>query len=162
MSTAETVRMKTCSEVMTSALICCLETDSVQAAAMQMKRADVGSIPVVENYMTKMLVGIVTDRDLALEVVAMGRHHEETRVAAVMSRDLATCRGDETLDRAVEVMLRRQVRRLPVVDSEGHIVGIITQGDLATRGGAPVQTAQFVEEISRRPGSSSGIVEHHR
>jgi CBS domain-containing protein len=154
--------MKTCSEVMTSALICCLETDSVQAAAMQMKRADVGAIPVVENYMTKMLVGIVTDRDLVLGVIAMGRHPEDTPISDVMSRDLATCRGEDSLDRAVEVMLRRQVRRLPVVDDGGHIVGIITQGDIATRGGAPVQTAQFVEEISRRPGSSSGIVEHHR
>lgn len=162
MDIAETERMKTCSEVMTSALICCLETDSAQTAATQMKRADVGSIPVVENYMTKMLVGIVTDRDLALEVIAMGRHHEQTKVAEVMSRDLATCRGEDSLDHAVELMLRRQVRRLPVVDDQGHIVGIITQGDLATRGGAPVQTAQFVEEISRRPGSSSGIVEHHR
>jgi CBS-domain-containing membrane protein len=75
---------------------------------------------------------------------------------------VATCRGEESLDRAVEVMLRRQVRRLPVVDDGGHIVGIISQGDIATRGGVPVQTAQFVEEISRRPGSSSGIVEHHR
>lgn len=138
-----------CAEVMTEDPVCCLPADAAVTAARLMKESDVGSIPVVESEQTKMLVGIVTDRDLALKVVAEGRDPNAVKVEEVMTRELVTCRAGDDLQRAVGLMAERQLRRIPVVDEGGKIVGIIAQADVATRTETPEKTAGVVEEISK-------------
>jgi CBS domain-containing protein len=141
--------MKKCDEVMTKNPVCCLPNDMAAKAARLMKRKNIGSIPVIENEQTKKLVGIVTDRDLALKIVATGLDAKSTKVEAVMTPKVVTCRADDDLQKALDTMSRHQLRRLPVVDNENNILGIIAQADVATRVNQPEKTAAMVKEISR-------------
>jgi CBS domain-containing protein len=134
---------------MTENPVCCLTNDSVAKAAELMKRENIGSIPVIENEQTKMLVGIVTDRDLALSIVAEGRDARSTKVEAVMTRKLVTCLADDELQKALGAMAAHQLRRIPVVDHDNKIVGIIAQADVATRVDEPETTGEMVKEISQ-------------
>jgi CBS domain-containing protein len=141
--------MKQCSELMTKDPVCCLPESTVADAARLMKRENIGPIPVIENEQTRKLVGIVTDRDLALKIVAEGRDAASTKVEAVMTRKVVTCRADDDLQKALDAMSEHQLRRIPVVDNDSRILGIISQADVATRGNQPEKTAAVVKEISR-------------
>jgi len=138
-----------CRDIMTKDPICCLPSDTVDQVAQLMKAEDIGPVPVVESQQTKKLAGIITDRDLAIKVVAEGRTPQRTRVAEVMTRDPVTCRPEDDLPQALQAMAQHQVRRLPVVTTDGRIVGIVAQADIATRLREPQQTAAVVEEISQ-------------
>ena len=141
--------MKKCNEVMTKNLVCCLLNDSVAKAAELMKSENIGSIPVIENEQTQKLVGIVTDRDLALQIVAEGRDATSTKVEAVMTHKVVTCRAEDDLQKALDAMAEHQLRRIPVVDEDNKILGIIAQADVATRVDQPEKTAEMVKEISQ-------------
>ena len=140
--------MKKCDEVMTKDPVCCLPLDSVAKAAEMMKSRNIGSIPVIENEQTQKLVGIVTDRDLALTIVAEGRDAKSTNVDAVMTYKVVSCRADDDLQKALDSMAKQKLRRIPIVDHDNRIVGIITQADVATRIDQPEKTAKMVKEIS--------------
>ena len=141
--------MKTCNEVMTKDPVCCLPSDMVGGVAKLMKRENVGSIPVIENEKTRKLVGIVTDRDLALKIVAKELDAKSTKVEAVMTRKLVTCSAEDDLQKALDAMSEHQLRRILVVDKDNKILGIIAQADMATRVDKPQRTAAMVKEISR-------------
>lgn len=141
--------MKKCNEVMTKDPVCCLPNDSVAKAADLMKSGNIGSIPVIENEQTQKLVGIVTDRDLALKIVAGALDARSTTVETVMTRKVVTCHADDDLQRALNAMAEHQLRRIPVVDSNNKIIGIIAQADVATRVDQPEKTAEMVKEISQ-------------
>lgn len=141
--------MKKCDEVMTKNPVCCLPNDTVAKVAQLMQRGNVGPIPVIENGQTQRLVGIVTDRDLTLKIVAEGRDAKSTKVEAVMTRKVVTCRAEDDLQKALDAMSKHQLRRIPVVDSDNKIVGIIAQADVATRLNQPGKTAIMVKEISQ-------------
>jgi CBS domain-containing protein len=141
--------MKKCSEVMTSKPVCCVPNDMVSRAAKLMKVGNIGAIPVVEDEQNRKLVGIVTDRDLALHIVAEGRDPKSTKVEAVMTANVVTCMADDDLQKALDAMASNQLRRIPVVDSENQLVGIIAQADVATRVDQPEKTAEVVKEISQ-------------
>jgi len=138
---------------MTKNPVCCLPNDMVVDVAELMKGGNIGSIPVIETEQTKKLVGIVTDRDLALKVVAKGLDAKSTKVEAVMTRKLITCLADDDLQKALDAMAEHQLRRIPVVDADNKIVGIIAQADVATRIDQPEKTAEMVKEISQAPGA---------
>ena len=116
-------------------------------AARVMRQEDVGPVPVVENG--DRLAGIVTDRVVVLRVVAEGGDPQATTVGEIMSRDLVTVDPDQPLDEALRLMARHQVRRLPVCEEDGRLVGIVAQADVATELGDDRRTGQVVEEISR-------------
>ena len=116
----------------------------VSEAAKLMASENVGSLPVVEG---DELVGIVTDRDLVVQVVARGQDPDRVRVSDVYSEKLFVASPDEPLDEALKRMASEQVRRLPVV-SEGRLVGILAQADVA-RGAQAESTGQMVEGISK-------------
>jgi CBS domain-containing protein len=141
--------MKKCEEVMTKDPICCLPNDMVLDAARMMRRENIGPIPVIEDEKSRKLLGIVTDRDLALKIVAEGRDPKSTKVEEVMTRNIVTCRADDSLQIAVDAMSDHQLRRIPVVDDENRILGIISQADIAIRAGQPAKTAAMVKEISQ-------------
>jgi CBS domain-containing protein len=141
--------MRKCDEVMTKTPFCCLPDDKVITVAQLMKRENIGPIPVIENEQTQKLVGIVTDRDLALKIVAEGRDAKSTKVEAVMTRKVVTCRADDDLQKALDAMSEHQLRRIPIVDNDNKILGIISQADVATRVNQPEKTAAMVKGISR-------------
>lgn len=138
-----------CGDVMTKDPACCVPTDSAARVAKLMKTEDVGSIPVCESRQSRKLIGIVTDRDLALQVLAEERDANSTRVQDVMTREPFTCHPDDDLKVALDAMQTHQVRRIPVVDRNGQLIGIVAQADIATRAEQPEKTAETVEEISK-------------
>ena len=141
--------MSKCSEVMTKNPTVCVPSDTVADVAQIMKKENVGPVPIVGDRQSRKLVGMVTDRDLAIKVVAERRDAEATTVEEVMSRRVVTCRSEDDLQEALEAMSKNQLRRIPVVDDNGGIVGIIAQADVATRAHEPAKTAEVVEKISQ-------------
>ena len=138
-----------CREVMTGNPVCCLPTDTVSQAARIMRREDVGPVPVVNDDQHKLLIGIVTDRDLALKVVAESRDSNNTRVSDVMTSTIIACRESDDASTAIKAMEEHHIRRIPVVNEEGKIVGIISQADVAIRIHEPKKIAEVVHEISQ-------------
>jgi uncharacterized membrane protein/CBS domain-containing protein len=142
--------------MMTDKPICAIPNDTVDRVAQLMRREDVGPIPVVTDHQNRRLLGIVTDRDLTLKVVAEGRDPRSTTVETVMTRNPVSVHPETDLQRVLKVMADHQVRRIPVVDDQGRLLGIIAQADIATRVEAPRQTAAVVEQISQPDGSMHG------
>ena len=145
--------MKTCNDVMTQNPVYCLPGDMVIKAAELMKSGDLGPVLVVESEQTRKLVGILTDRDLALKIVAEGLDPRSTTVETVMTREVVTCLAEDDLQVALDAMAEHQLRRIPIVDNDNKILGIIAQADVATRGGQPEKTATMVKEVSRTNGT---------
>jgi CBS domain-containing protein len=133
---------------MTKNPVACLPDDTASKAAQLMRTMDVGSIPVIESKQTNKLLGIVTDRDLAIQVVADDRSAGSVKVGDVMSKELVTCRTDDNIQMAVEAMAQNQLRRIPVVDGDQKLAGIISQADVATRVNQSDETGEMVREIS--------------
>ena len=113
-----------------------------------MRDLNVGSIPVVANENSEKLIGIITDRDITVKVVACSLNPAETRVGDVMSTDVIVCRPDDPVTEAINAMATHQVRRIPVVDEDNKIIGIISQRDVALRLNDPETTGAVVAEIS--------------
>jgi CBS domain-containing protein len=134
---------------MTANPVCCSGSDNVVKAAQLMNAENVGSIPVVDNENNKLLLGIVTDRDLTLKVIGENRQPQSTSVEDVMTYDPATCYADDDLSKVINIMSDYQIRRVPVIDIDGHIVGIISQADIALSSHNAEKTAELVEEISK-------------
>ena len=118
---------------------------SVADAAKLMRDEDVGLAPVVEG---DRLVGTLTDRDITVRVVAEGKDPQSTTVREVASTDLVTVDPEQDLDEAVRLMAQHQVRRLPVVEEDGRLVGVVAQADVA-RQADDRQTGEVVERISQ-------------
>lgn len=140
--------MKKCNEVMTKDPVCCLPNDIVSKVAGLMKSEDIGPVPIIDEQ-TRKLVGIVTDRDLALKIVAEGRDPKSTKAEDVMTRELVTCRAEDDMQNALDAMSGHKLRRIPVVDNDNRIVGIIAQADVATRVDQAEKTAAVVWGISQ-------------
>ena len=137
-----------CREIMTPNPEYVLPSDPVMKAAQLMKSEDVGPIPIVDDKDGKRLAGIVTDRDLAIKVVAEAKDPRTTLVKEVMTDDVVTCKENEDVNNALKLMQENQVRRIPVVDQSDHLLGIIAQADVATRLGKAQTTGKVVEGIS--------------
>jgi CBS domain-containing protein len=113
-----------------------------------MKSDDVGAVPIVESKATGKVVGIITDRDIVLRVLAAGRAVDGASVRDAMTQNPVTVREDDDVNRALSAMADRKVRRLPVVDASGRLCGIIAQADIATRLHRDKTTGDLVEAIS--------------
>jgi CBS domain-containing protein len=123
---------------------------SAQDAARLMQDNDCGSLPVVESRNSMKLVGMVTDRDLALRVLGRGLDGN-TPVREAMTRNVSSVKLDDDLKAVERVMTGQQVRRVPVVDGQDRVVGIVAQADLARELGTSQEVGRVVEKISQ-PG----------
>jgi CBS domain-containing protein len=133
------------SDVMTSNPRGVETSTPVAEAARLMKTEDVGSVPILEG---DRLTGMLTDRDIAIRLVAEGKDAQSTTVGEIASRDVVTIDPQQNLDEALRLMAQHQVRRLPVVEEDGRLVGIVAQADVATQGD-DARTGQVVEQISQ-------------
>jgi CBS-domain-containing membrane protein len=118
---------------------------SVRDAAVKMKTLDVGLIPVCDGY---RLRGMVTDRDITIRAIAAGRDPINTKVEEIMSTDIAYCLQDQGIDEAVSLMEARQIRRLPILDQEQRLVGLVSLGDIAVHFGDRELVGETLQEIS--------------
>jgi CBS domain-containing protein len=135
-------------EIMTRHVDVIPPSASIREAAAKMKELDVGAIPVCDG---QKLAGLVTDRDITIRAVAEGRDPSEVRVAEVMSSDIAYCFEDETVEQAANLMESKQIRRLPILDRNKQLAGIVSLGDISVRIGGSRQkdlAADALEEIS--------------
>jgi CBS domain-containing protein len=117
---------------------------SAQDAARTMKTEDVGSLPIVEG---DRLIGMVTDRDIAIRIVAEGKN-ADTPVEEIASKDVVTIDPQQMLEEAARLMAEHQVRRLPVTEEDGKLVGILAQADVAQSGHDSL-TGEVVQQISQ-------------
>lgn len=117
----------------------------LQEAARKMKDLDVGSIPVCDG---DRLVGMVTDRDIAIRAVSEGRDPRSTPVQAVMTPKVMYCFDDQDVEEAARVMADKQIRRLPVLNREKRLVGIVSLGDVSVDTGDKRLSGKTLEEIS--------------
>jgi CBS domain-containing protein len=136
-------------DIMTPNPVCCTPDSTAREAATLMRDNDCGSIPVVENREANRLVGMVTDRDLAVRGYAAGKG-PETRVRELMTEAPITSAPEDEVEIVREVMVAQQVRRVPVVDNNGAVVGIVAQADIALEEGAASdqEVGRVVEAIS--------------
>ena len=136
-------------QVMTANPACCTPRSTAREAATLMQDHDCGSIPVVENMQNKRVVGIVTDRDLAVRGLARGRG-PDTPVRELMTDDPVTCVPEDNVEDLRQVMVEQLVRRIPVVDADEMLVGIVAQADLARVEGAASdrEVGRIIEAIS--------------
>ena len=114
-------------------------------AARLMRDEDTGIVPIVEG---DRLIGTITDRDITIRVVAEAKDPQSTSVGDVASKDLVTIDPQQDLDEALRLMAQHQVRRLPVVEEDGRLVGILSQADVATTGDER-RVGETVEQISQ-------------
>jgi CBS domain-containing protein len=118
--------------------------DSIVDAAKLMRGEDAGIAPVVDG---QRLVGVITDRDIAIRVVAEGKDPATTKVEEIASQNVVTIDPEQELHEALRLMAKHQVRRLPVVEEDGKLIGILAQADVA-RHIDPRRTGELVGEIS--------------
>jgi len=116
-----------------------------QAPVTEMKNLDVGLIPVPDGARLK---GSLTDRDITIRATASGRKPKDTKVTEVMSTDIAYCLEDQEVEEAVSLMEARQIRRLPILDENKRLVGIVSLADIAIHVGDRDLSGETLEEIS--------------
>jgi len=121
------------SEIMTKNPVCCWPSSSALSAALLMQETDTGIVPVIQDPFTPRLVGVVTDRDLCLHVVAAGRDPASTWIDGCMTEGPVCCTEQDDVSHALELMKAHQVRRLPVVNERHEIVGMLSLSDLARK-----------------------------
>jgi CBS domain-containing protein len=135
-------------EVMTDRPRCVTPQTSVSEAAQLMASEDVGSLPILEG---DKLTGIITDRDVVVRAVAQGKDPRGMPVREVATPDPVTIRPDEDLSDALKLMASYQVRRLPVVDEDNRLVGVLSTADAATKAGKEKDVGEMLEGISQTP-----------
>ena len=134
-------------EVMVDDVLTIDASASLAEAARRMRDGNVGVLPVVEDG---RLRGIVTDRDLVVRGMAQGVDPDATRVGECASWDIVCARSESTIDEAMEVMAECQIGRLPVVDSDNHVIGIVTLSSLALRSRKQGDALETAQEVSKR------------
>ena len=137
--------MNQISEIMTRDIRCVAPNDSLQRAAKAMDELNVGALPVWDG---QNLIGMVTDRDITIRGVAAGKQADSAPVSEVMSTDVQCCFEDEQIDDVMEKMRDSQIRRIPVMDRQNRLVGMISLGDLATKTASDQEVQQTLENIS--------------
>ena len=137
---------KLAKEIMTPAPQCCSRETTLNEVANLMVEADCGEIPVTDG--SNRLIGVVTDRDIVVRVVAKGKNPSEMTAADCMSEPVVVVNEDTTLENVLAVMEENQIRRVPVVDASGCCCGIISQADVA-QSASENETGEMVKEVSK-------------
>jgi CBS domain-containing protein len=123
----------------------CVPSDTAVKAAGIMRDEKAGIVPVIENEQSQRIVGVVTDRDLCMNVVAEGRDPRRVHVQECMTTIVVTCSPNDSVQRATDLMKENQIRRVPVVDEHGKLQGIVSLADVVGRG--EIKTTQTHETL---------------
>jgi CBS domain-containing protein len=132
-------------EIMTPAVETIRPDSTLRDAAEKMRSLDVGSLPVYDN---RELKGMITDRDITIRAVAVGRDPSSTKVSDVMSSEVIYCFEDQSVEEGAQVMEQHQIRRLLILSRDHQLVGIVSLGDLAVRSTDDQISAEVLEEVS--------------
>jgi CBS domain-containing protein len=128
---------------------CCVPSDKAPKAARIMRDEDAGIVPVIENEQSQRLVGVVTDRDLCMTIVAEERDARTVPIEACMTTTVVTCTANDAVEKATELMKENRIRRVPVVDEQGRLQGIVSMADLVSRAELkPTQVHDTLKQVS--------------
>jgi CBS domain-containing protein len=137
-------------DIMTPDPACATPETTLPEIARLMVENDCGEIPIVNNLESRKLLGVVTDRDIVCRVIAKDKNPAETKASDIMSTSVVTVSEDADVQECCEKMEEHQIRRIPVIDAEGRICGIVAQADIARQAGIR-ETAEVVKDVSK-PG----------
>lgn len=135
-------------DVMTPNPECVSERDSITDVARIMKEKDTGVVPVVDG---KKIIGLITDRDIVVRGIAEGRDVSTVKVNEIMSKSIRSVKEDTPLAEVLDLMGSAEIRRLPVVNGNDELVGIVSLGDIATNSNQDGKVGKAVENISEAP-----------
>lgn len=135
------------STVMTANPACCTPSTPLSDVARLMVENDCGEIPVVEDMAGRKLAGVITDRDITTRIVATGQNSAEAKASDCMTTPCVSVTPDTTLDTCCELMQANKIRRVPVVDGAGGVVGIVSLADVVRTASAST-TQSVVKEVS--------------
>ena len=135
------------SDIMTKSPAVCTPATSLTEVARMMVEHDCGAVPVVTSQETPSPVGMITDRDIVVRIVAHGHSPADRTARDAMSESVATVHGTDSLQDALRVMQENQVRRVPVISEQGHVIGILAQADIALNA-SDDQTAEVLRDVS--------------
>lgn len=135
-------------DIMTRNPECVMQQDDLQRVSKLMLQHDVGALPVVESRENRKVIGMITDRDIVVRVIAEGKDVTRATVSDAMSSGVATVSENDSMDRVFSVMSEKKVRRVPVVDEQNQLVGIVAQADVALESRDQEKVIDTVEEIS--------------
>ncbi|HLJ73042.1 MAG TPA: CBS domain-containing protein [Thermoanaerobaculia bacterium] len=136
-------------DVMTANPVYVSDKDSIRDVARIMAREDTGVVPVCDN--SRKIIGMITDRDIVVRLVAEGKDPANAKVNEAMTKNVRAVKEDSTIDEALNVMKSAEVRRVPVVNSRNEIVGIVSMGDIAKETQQRGQVGEAVKDISKAP-----------
>ena len=142
-------------DIMSADPVCVTPQTSMEEAARLMKDHNVGVLPVVSQEGSRELVGVITDRDIAIRHVAEGHGSPDCPVSEAMSENVKTCTPDTAVEDVMETMGREQVRRIPIVDERGSLVGMVSQADVVLEARNDKKAEEMVENISKPFGKHS-------
>ena len=142
------------SELMTKNPACATPDMELNKVAKIMAKENIGSVPVVENKDSKKVIGMVTDRDIATRAVAQDKNPLQMTAREVMSKPVFTVNQDDDVREVAKLMQERMVRRVPVVDQNGMVCGMVAQADIALNTGDKT-TADVVQKISQPTGKQA-------
>jgi len=135
-------------DVMTPNPECVSERDSIRDVARIMKDQDTGVVPVVDG---KKIIGLITDRDIVVRGIAEGKDVSNVKVNEIMTKSVRSVKEDTPLNEVLDLMGNAEIRRVPVVNGNDELVGIISLGDIATNTSADGRVGKAVEDISEAP-----------
>jgi len=135
-------------DVMTSNPECVSGSDGVQEVARIMKDRDTGVVPVVDG---KKVIGLITDRDIVVRGIAEGKDLANCRVTELMTKSVRSVRDDAPVDEALTLMSSAEIRRVPVVNGQNELVGIVSIGDIAVETNKDGRVGKAIEDISQAP-----------
>jgi CBS domain-containing protein len=148
--------MKTVRDIMTADPACCAPDTPLREVARMMVENDCGCIPVVETHSPPTAVGVVTDRDIACRTVAAGLNPIEMTAQDIMTGPARTVTPETSVDDCLRLMEDNMIRRVPVVDEDGCVCGIVAQADIALHTAKP-KAAELVREVSQPTESASRL-----
>lgn len=146
-TTATKEKLMKVKEIMTENPTCANLNTSLHDVAQIMVEQDCGSVPVTESEETRIPIGVITDRDITIRTVAHNKNPLHMIAGEVMTENVITTTPEETVEECVNKMENNQIRRVPVVDDDGNICGIVAQADIALQA-QPTETAELVKDVS--------------
>ena len=135
-------------DVMTPNPECVTERDGIDKAARIMKEQDTGVVPVVDG---KKVIGLITDRDIVVRGIAEGKDLKNCKVNELMTKHVRTVREDAGVNEVLDLMSSAEIRRIPVTNGNGELVGIVSMGDVATHSNQDGKVGKTIEKISEAP-----------
>lgn len=148
--------VKTLGDVMSSDVTCATSDSDIQEIARLMVVADCGEIPIVNNLQAKNVIGVITDRDIVCRSLGVGRDPLKLKAKDCMSENVILAHPDNSLDEGLELMGKYKIRRLPIVDNNNFLCGIVSQGDLV-RYGDEDEAIEMLQEVSSPSEAPSAI-----